>query len=162
MEFLFVFLMLFYLVVIPLSIAIYVFNGLALYKAAKLEGYSKKWFAWIPVVNTYLLFKLGNKNPNYMWLSIINMPIIFALNLLLNNNYDFNLTLSTLLLIIMLVISIFMIVITIQAYLNIANRYDISAVWFILGIFISPFSLVAYIIWFNKLRKIEKEKFDLE
>lgn len=162
MEFLFIFLMLFYMLVIPLAIVTYVFTGLALYKAAKLENYNKKWLAWIPVINTYLLFKLGNKNPNYMWLSIINMPIIFMLNLLLNNDADFNLTLNILLLLIMLGISIFIVVITIQAYLNISNKYDINAVWFILGIFISPFSLVAYIIWFDKLRKLEKEKFDMK
>lgn len=146
----------FYLVVIPLSIVIYVFNGLTLYKAAKLENYDKKWLAWIPVINNYLFFKLGDKNPNYIWLSIITMPIMFILNLLLNNNAYFNLTLIMVLALIMLGISIFSIVITIQAYLNIANKYDISAVWFILGLFILPFSLVAYIIWFNKLRKLEK------
>lgn len=162
MEFLFTFLMLFYMLVIPLAIVTYVFTGLALYKAAKLENYNKRWLAWIPVINNYLLFKLGNKNPNYMWLSIINMPIIFMLNLLLNNDANFNLTLNMLLLLIMLGISIFIVVITIQAYLNIANKYDISVVWFILGIFISPFSLVAYIIWFYKLRKLEKEKFDMK
>ncbi|MDU7068860.1 MAG: hypothetical protein E6343_12935 [Clostridium perfringens] len=162
MEFLFILFMIIYIIAIPLGLVTYIFSGLALYKAAKLEGDNRKWLAWIPVINNYLLFKLGNKNPNYMWLSIINMPIIFVLNLLLNNEADFNLTLSTLLLIIMLGISIWIIVITIQSFLYISTKYDISAVWFILGLFIPVFSLVAYIIWFNKLRKLEKEENDKE
>ena len=65
-------------------------------------------------------------------------------------------------LLIILIISIWIIVITIQSFLYISTKYDISAVWFILGIFIPVFSLVAYIIWFNKLRKLENEKGDIE
>lgn len=161
MMVLFIFIMLFYMVAIPVGIATYIFNGLALYKAAKLEGDNKKWLAWIPGINNYLLFKLGNKNPNYMWLSLIPIPIALILNFLLESD-PYNTVAPLLMLLIILIISIWIIVITIQSFLYISTKYDISAVWFILGIFIPVFSLVAYIIWFDKLRKLENEKGDIE
>lgn len=164
MEFLFIFFMIFYIIAIPVGIVTYVFNGLALYKAATLEGYNKKWLAWIPGINSYLLFKLGNKNPNYMWLSLTPIPIAIILNLLME--YDpYSIAIPLAMLLIILVISIWIIVIMIQSFLYISTKYDISSVWFILGIFIPVFSLVAYIIWFNKLRKLEKidkEVFEIE
>ncbi|MGC5816098.1 hypothetical protein [Clostridium perfringens] len=64
---------------------------------------------------------------------------------------------TLLILLAILVINIWLIVLMIQSFLYISTKYEISAVWFILGIFISVFSLVSYIIWFNKLRKLEKE-----
>lgn len=149
------------MIIIPVGIVTYIFNGLALYKAAIIEGYNKRWLAWIPGINSYLLFKLGNKNPNYMWLSLSTIPIVI-ISTLLSELYPYNTALLLLMLLIILGISIFIIVITIQAYLYISNKYEISAVWFILGLFIAPFSLVAYIIWFNKLRKLEKENNDKE
>ena len=82
MMVLFIFIILFYMIAIPVGIVTYIFSGLALYKAAKLEGDNKKWLAWIPGINNYLLFKLGNKNPNYMWLSLIPIPIALILNFL--------------------------------------------------------------------------------
>ncbi|TPF96151.1 hypothetical protein, partial [Clostridium perfringens] len=86
MEFLFILFMIIYMIAIPLGIVTYVFSGLALYKAAKLEGYNKKWLAWIPGINSYVLFKLGNKNPNYMWLTLAPIPIVFIFDLLME--YD--------------------------------------------------------------------------
>lgn len=86
MEFLFILFMIIYIIAIPLGIVTYVFSGLALYKAATLEGYNKKWLAWIPGINSYVLFKLGNKNPNYMWLTLAPIPIAIIFDLLMS--YD--------------------------------------------------------------------------
>lgn len=140
---------LFYLAVISLLIVIYVFTGLSLYKAAKLEGYNKKWLAWIPIINTYLLFKLGDINPNYIWLIIINFPLAIVLNLIMEIDEEYAFKLTLVISLIVLIISIFTIIITIQSYLNIVNKYNVNTVWFILGLFISPFSLIVYIILFN-------------
>ena len=153
--------MIIYIIAIPLGIVTYVFSGLALYKAATLEGYNKKWLAWIPGINSYVLFKLGNKNPNYMWLTLA--PILIAIIFDLLMEYDpSSIAIPLVILLAILVISIWIIVIMIQSFLYISTKYDISAVWFILGIFIPVFSLVAYVIWFNKLRKLEKEENDKE
>ncbi|XZM35232.1 hypothetical protein ACSXAY_17850 (plasmid) [Clostridium perfringens] len=161
MEFLFVIFMIIYMIAIPLGIVTYVFSGLALYKAAKLEGYNKKWLAWIPGINSYVLFKLGNKNPNYMWLTLAPIPIAIIFDLLMSYNPS-SMAIPLVMLLVILSISIWIIVIMIQSFLYISTKYEISAVWFILGMFISIFSLVAYIIWFNKLRKLEKEESDKE
>lgn len=161
MEFLFTFFALIYMIAIPLGIVTYVFSGLALYKAATLEGYNKKWLAWIPGINSYVLFKLGNKNPNYMWLTLAPIPIAIIFDLLME--YDpSSVFIPFVMLLSILVISIWLIVVMIQSFLYISTKYEISAVWFILGMFIPVFSLVAYIIWFNKLRKLEKEENDKE
>lgn len=161
MEFLFILFMIIYIIAIPLGIVTYVFSGLALYKAATLEGYNKKWLAWIPGINSYVLFKLGNKNPNYIWLTLAPIPIAIIFDLLMS--YDpSSMAIPLVILLAILVISIWIIVIMIQSFLYISTKYEISAVWFILGMFIPVFSLVAYIIWFDKLRKLEKEENDKE
>ncbi|MDZ4994550.1 hypothetical protein GNF80_16530 [Clostridium perfringens] len=162
MEFLIFLIITISILVIPLAIAIYVFTGLALYKTAKLEGYNKKWLAWIPVIDMYLLFKLGNKNPKYVWLSIINLMLSIVFEVFIDNVQNYSGFLDSIFVILFIGTSIFIIVLTIQSYLYIANKYNINPAWFILGMFISIFSLVAYIIWFNKLRKLEKERPDTE
>jgi hypothetical protein len=45
-----------------------VFKALALYTIAKREGYDKKWMAFVPVLNTYYIGKVSDKN------RIFNMP----------------------------------------------------------------------------------------
>ncbi len=151
-----------YISVIPLAIAMYVFTGLALYKSAKLEGYNNKWLAWIPVINIYLLLKLGNKNPKYVWLTIINLILSIIFEVFSGDGKSYNSFLDSIFVILFVGISIFIIILIIQVYWHISNKYDLNPAWFILGMFISIFSLVAYIIWFNKLRKLEKEKSDTE
>lgn len=127
MEFLFILFVITYMIAIPLGIVTYIFSGLALYKAAKLEGYNKKWLAWIPGINSYVLFKLGNKNPNYMWLTLAPISIAIIFDLLIE--YDpSSVAIPLVILLAILVISIWLIVVMIQSFLYISNKYDISAV----------------------------------
>lgn len=153
--------MIIYIIAIPLGIVTYIFSGLALYKAATLEGYNKKWLAWIPGINSYVLFKLGFLFHNYMWLTLAPISIAIIFDLLIEYDQS-SVAIPLVILLAILVISIWVIVVMIQSFLYISTKYEISAVWFILGIFIPVFSLVAYIIWFNKLRKLEKEENDKE
>lgn len=62
---------------------------------------------------------------------------------------------------IILGIGIVTLVISIEAYINISKKYDMSSAWFIVGCFISPVMLVAYIILYNKVRKIKSNNIDL-
>lgn len=132
--------------VVVLSIITYVFMGLSLYTAAEVKGIKHKWFAWVPFLNSILVFKLGNKNWKYIWL-IVGQTI---LSIIQYNNP------SGILLLIDIVLSIFVVVIYIQAYSNISKEYEINPAWFIVGVIFSPVILVAYILFYNKVRKLKK------
>jgi len=52
-------------------LASYIFTSYALYKIGKDMGYENSWFAWIPILNMIMLFKLGNQNPYLLFLLLI-------------------------------------------------------------------------------------------
>ncbi|WWU63272.1 hypothetical protein QJR26_09530 [Clostridium baratii] len=124
---------------------IYIFMGLSFYSAARIEGFNNKWFAWVPFLNMVLLFKLGNKDWKYIWL-IVGQVLVSVMQ---------EYTDSGLLLFIEIVLLIFVIIVQIQAYLNISKKYEINPAWFIVGVFFPPIMLIAYIIFYNKVRKLE-------
>jgi hypothetical protein len=143
MEFLVTMLLLIALGVIIFGIITYVFMGLSLSGAAEIEGIEKKWFAWIPILNIIILLKLGNKEARYIWV-FIGATIASFLTEISSNGF---------LLIINLALLIWTIVIQIQVYLFISNRYKINPAWFIIGIFLLPINLVAYILFYNKVKR---------
>lgn len=49
----------------------YVFGALALSKIGQDMGYENPWFAWIPILNTVMVFHLGNQNPVLLLLLLI-------------------------------------------------------------------------------------------
>ena len=49
----------------------YVYCSLALMKIAKRLNYENAWYAWIPILNMVLLFKLGEQNPVLLLLLLI-------------------------------------------------------------------------------------------
>lgn len=54
-----------------LGIAVYVFYALALMNIAKRLNYENGWYAWIPILNAILLFKMGDQNPMLLFLLLI-------------------------------------------------------------------------------------------
>jgi hypothetical protein len=46
----------------------YIFTSMALFKISKVEKVGKPWFAWIPVLNDFLLIKIGKGN---IWITIL-------------------------------------------------------------------------------------------
>lgn len=139
----------FLLVSIAILVALYVFKGLALSNAAEIEGIDNKFFAWIPVLNIVILLKIANKEVKYIWLFIATIILNFF-----NENTD-----SVFLTFFSLVLSIYMIVIQLQIYLAISNKYNINISWFIIGIFFHIFILVGYIILYNRVKKLKNEGF---
>lgn len=150
MEFLLIIALFIIIASLIFTVITYVFQGLALYKANQLENINPKWIAWVPIINIYSVLKLGEKNTKYIWLFIINFFLTLVLELL---EYS---VLFVPTIVIMLGISIFTIVITIQAYIKISNKYDMTPVWFIIGTFIGPVMIIAYSIFYTKLNKITK------
>ena len=124
------------------GIVSYVFMALALSSAAEIEGIDKKWFAWIPLLNIFMLLKLGNKSSKYIWVFVAAMIV----GLLANYSG------SMVMIIINMALAIWSIIIQIQAYANISNKYEMSLVWFIVGIFVLPVMMVAFIILYNKVK----------
>ncbi len=150
MEFLLVMMFMgFPLVSIAILVAEYIFMGLALSNAAEIEGIDNKWFAWIPVLNIVTLLKVANKEVKYIWLFIATIILSFF-----NENTD-----SVFLTFLSLVLSICIIVIQLQIYLAISNKYNINTAWFIIGIFFPPIILVGYIIFYNRVKKLKNEGF---
>lgn len=48
--------------------AMYIYNGLTLMKTAQKLGAENAWYAWVPILNLVLMFKLGEQNP---WLILL-------------------------------------------------------------------------------------------
>lgn len=148
MDFLIKWILFIGIIIMALSILIYIFQGLSFYKACKIENIEHKWLAWVPTLNAYNLLKLGEKNIKYIWVFIANIILGIILNFLENS------ILAIPIAILIFVIAIFEIVISIQAYIKIANKYNMSSAWFIVGIFIFPVMLIAYIILHSRVNKI--------
>ena len=53
------------------SIAMYIYTSLAFSKIAEKLNYEKKWFAWVPILNTIMIFELGDQNPMLLFLTLI-------------------------------------------------------------------------------------------
>jgi len=54
-----------------IGLAGYIFSALALYKIGKEMNYENAWFAWVPILNTIMTFKLGDQNPMLLLLLLI-------------------------------------------------------------------------------------------
>ncbi len=53
------------------GLAGYIFSAVAMYKIGKDMGYQNSWFAWIPILNSIMVFQLGKQNPNFLFLLLI-------------------------------------------------------------------------------------------
>lgn len=56
---------------IIISLSLYVYASLALMNIAKKMNQENTWFAWVPILNTVLLFKMGDQNPLLLLLLLI-------------------------------------------------------------------------------------------
>lgn len=148
MEFLIIMLLLIVMGGIIFGIITYVFMGLSLSCVAEIEGIDKKWLSWIPVLNNIILLKVGNKDSRYIWVFIGTVIASFLTEF---NDSGF-------LLIINLALLMWNIVIQIQIYLSLSNKYEISPVWFIVGVFIVPVMMVGYLLFYNKVKRIRQIK----
>lgn len=112
--------MLIVLLIYVLMIGYYIFYGITFSRVAKAEKQPKPWFAWIPLLNEYQLIKIVGAP---MWLLV---PIILAVA-------------STGVLGSM---AFFLVAIpNVYLFAKIADRYDVSIWWFILGLFPPTFFL---------------------
>lgn len=57
--------------VILLGLAQYIYLAVTLQKTAQKLGMKDTWYAWIPILNGILLFKMGDQNPYLLLLGLI-------------------------------------------------------------------------------------------
>ncbi|MBI4116767.1 hypothetical protein HY449_03430 [Candidatus Pacearchaeota archaeon] len=60
--------------IVLLSIALYVYFSLSWTRIAKKLKYKNSWFAWIPIVNIFMMLRLGGFNG--WWTLLILIPIL--------------------------------------------------------------------------------------
>jgi hypothetical protein len=79
------------------GIAMYVYSGLTLMTIAKKLNQPNGWFAWVPILNVILLFKMGDQNPWLLLLALIPgigafivgiLSIIALMNICEKRGYD--------------------------------------------------------------------------
>lgn len=61
------------------GIVLYVFFGITQQKTAQRLGFEKSWHAWVPILSTIQLFKMGDQNPLLILLSLV--PVLGQLAL---------------------------------------------------------------------------------
>ncbi len=69
--------------IVLLSIALYVYFSLSWMRIAKKLKYKNYWFAWIPIVNLFMMLRLGGFNG--WWVLLVLIPFLgwFALGVLI-------------------------------------------------------------------------------
>jgi hypothetical protein len=77
----FIILIVFSIFMLLFALAFYVYNSLALQTIAQKEKSEHSWFAWIPVLNTYLLLEISGVN-TYWMIAILSPIVIYPLTLI--------------------------------------------------------------------------------
>ena len=67
---------------IAIGVVAYVYTAITLQKVAKKLGDKDPWFAWVPVLNSILFFKLGNQSPWLLLLAFVPVVGAFALSII--------------------------------------------------------------------------------
>lgn len=62
------------IVMLVIQLAIYLFFAYCMFKLAKKMGFANAWMAFIPILNAYLLVKMGGK-PGW-WILLYLIPIV--------------------------------------------------------------------------------------
>ena len=85
------------IIVAVFGIAMYVYSGLTLMTIAKKLNQENPWYAWVPILNVILLFKMGDQNPWLLLLLLIPgigafvigiLSIIALMNICEKRGYD--------------------------------------------------------------------------
>lgn len=82
---------------IVFSLGMYIYSAVTLMAIAKKLGEQNSWFAWIPILNLVLLYKMGDQNPTLLLLLLIPgvgaliigiLSIIAIMNICEKRGYD--------------------------------------------------------------------------
>ncbi len=73
-----------------IGLALYIFMALAVVKIGKELEYKNSWFAWVPILQSIMLFQLGNVSPWLLLIPFVNgiFMIVAIMNLTEKRGYD--------------------------------------------------------------------------
>lgn len=57
-------------------IAVYVYSAYCLMRIAQNDGQEYPWFAWIPILNIWLICQLSEKDPTVLWFILCLVPCV--------------------------------------------------------------------------------------
>ncbi|MDS0524250.1 hypothetical protein NNC19_01080 [Clostridium sp. SHJSY1] len=145
-----------------LLIVNYIASSMAIFKIAKLEYVDNPWFAWVPVLNDYLIIKLGKGSIWFMILAVISL-VLGGPVLSLNQR-----AIKTL----ALIITAAWVIYKLFLYTRICDRYEISILIFVVGflgqligqlvIFAVIVTIVGHILLYRSASNWIKEKTIIE
>lgn len=132
-------------------IVIYILKAIALNKICRIYGVSDRWLSWIPVLNHYLILKIGERGVSYTFLPIIKMILLIVG---LTSQIE---SVRSASLIGFIICSIWWMVVLIQALQVMLKKLDSNSGLFVAGIFFSIFMVIGWAILTKKIDVLEKQ-----
>lgn len=141
-----------YLIALVDTIVSYIIKALALRSLCDIYGMEdQKWVAWVPVYNYHLLLDIGERGSVYVFLPILQIILIIV------RAFSTSLVAMRIMSVIILAVTIWWIVVRVQAYKVISKKLDTTPVWLNIGVFIPGFNMVAWAVMLNKISKLKRE-----
>lgn len=132
-------------------VLIYVFKAIALHKLCTIYNISEKWLAWIPILNYYLVLKLGERGVSYIFLPIV-LWVLSVVGVTTESS-----AVMMIVGILQIVAGIWWMIIQIQSYQVICKKLDSGSGLFVAGVFFPIFMVFAWGLCMKNVYKLQSQ-----